>query len=105
MGAIKNVPQLKTSSHTPFDALTDFSHGGIIGSTSAIRRVVADSARAERIAIETLKGEERYQQLVEITAQELGFRDSCVRVENTGYLSWFRWQFARHSPSLLVPFL
>jgi hypothetical protein len=69
----------------------------------AIRRVIAENAdEAKRTAIETLELEKRYQELVEITAKELGFRNSCsVRLDSIGYLSWFRWHFSRHSPSLI----
>src|SRR5215467_10985666 len=65
-----------------------------------IRRVIAkDAEEAKRIAIETLEQEKRYQELVETSAKELGFGNSCnVRVDSIGYLSWFRWRFSRHSP-------
>jgi len=68
-----------------------------------IRRVVADSARdAEQMAIEALEKEERYRHLVETTARELGFSNSCsVRLDSIGHLSWFRWHFSRYSPSLI----
>jgi len=68
-----------------------------------IRRVLAGNAEeAKRSAIETLEQEKRYLELVEITAKELGFRNSCsVRLDSIGYLSWFRWRFGRHSQSLI----
>ena len=68
-----------------------------------IRRVIAENAQdAERLAIETLEREARYQELVETTAKELGFRNSCsVRLDRIGYLSWIRWTFSRHSPSFI----
>jgi len=68
-----------------------------------VRRVIAENAQdAERLAIETLEQEERYQELVETTAKELGFRNSCsVRLDSIGYLSWIRWNFSRHSPSFI----
>jgi hypothetical protein len=65
-----------------------------------IRRVRAENAEdAKRLAIETLEQEKRYQDL---TAQELGFRNSCsVSLDSIGQLSWLRWRFGRHSPSLI----
>jgi hypothetical protein len=69
-----------------------------------IRRVLADNAEeAKRLAIETLEQEKRYQELVEINAEVLGFRNSCsVCLDSIGHLSWFRWRFGRHSPSLIL---
>jgi len=69
-----------------------------------IRRVLAENAEeAKRLAIETLEQEKRYQELVEITAEELGFKNSSsVCLDSIGHLSWFRWRFGRHSPSLIL---
>ena len=69
-----------------------------------VRRVLAENAEeAKRLAIETLEQERRYQELVEFTVMELGCRNSCsVHLESIGYLSWFRWRFGRHSPSLIL---
>ena len=68
-----------------------------------IRRVLADSSEeAERSALATLEQEERYRGLIETTERELGSRAGCrVRLESMGELSWFRWHFSRHSPSLI----
>jgi hypothetical protein len=68
-----------------------------------IRRIIAESPQdAERLAVEKLEQEDRYQQLVETTAKELGFRNSgSVRIDSIGHISWFRWHFSRHSPSFV----
>ncbi|MFO1487375.1 MAG: hypothetical protein U1F65_02755 [Verrucomicrobiota bacterium] len=68
-----------------------------------IRRVLADSPEeAERSAIVTLQQEERYRYLVKTTERELGRRDSCrVRMDEIGYLSWWRWHFTKWSPSFI----
>ncbi len=68
-----------------------------------IRRVLADSPEeAERSAIATLQQEERYRSLVETTERELGSRDGChVRLDDIGYLSWWRWHFTRYSLSFI----
>jgi hypothetical protein len=68
-----------------------------------IRRVLADSPEeAEQSAIATLQQEERYRSLVETTERELGSGDGCrVRLDDIGYLSWWRWHFTKHSPSYI----
>src|SRR6476620_3710476 len=68
-----------------------------------LRRVLADTpADAERQAIDSLKEEDKFRELVDTTERELGFQNGwSVRVDSIGQLSWFRWHFSKYSPSLI----
>jgi hypothetical protein len=68
-----------------------------------LRRVLADNPKdAERKAIAALEQEERYRELVGTTERESGSRAGCrVRLDDIGYLSWWRWYFTKCSPSFI----
>jgi hypothetical protein len=68
-----------------------------------LRRVLADTpAEAERQAIDSLKEEDKFRELVDTRERELGFQNGwSVRVDSIGQLSWFRWYFSKYSPSLI----